>query len=53
MPELFLDLQDGANPTLSAVAARAGVSPITVSRLVRTPDNRDSRPGRDRSCGDA
>jgi LacI family gluconate utilization system Gnt-I transcriptional repressor len=38
MSELSPDVADGANPTLDAVAARAGVSPITVSRVVRTPD---------------
>ena len=30
--------EPGAAPTLAAVAARAGVSPITVSRVVRLPD---------------
>jgi LacI family gluconate utilization system Gnt-I transcriptional repressor len=38
MSELSPGLPDGTNPTLDAVAARAGVSPITVSRVVRTPD---------------
>jgi LacI family gluconate utilization system Gnt-I transcriptional repressor len=31
-------LKDDPAPTLAAVAARAGVSPITVSRVVRLPD---------------
>ncbi len=32
------DFQPDASPTLAQVAARAGVSPITVSRVVRLPD---------------
>lgn len=36
-PETDTDPESGLPPTLSAVAARAGVSTITVSRVVRTP----------------
>jgi LacI family gluconate utilization system Gnt-I transcriptional repressor len=37
MAEIPIDLPDRSAPTLEAVAKRAGVSPITVSRVVRQP----------------
>src|ERR1700754_3532988 len=37
MADIPTELQDRSAPTLDAVARRAGVSPITVSRVVRQP----------------
>lgn len=43
----LIDTKGGAAPTLAQVAARAGVSPITVSRVLRLPDM-VARPTRER-----